>query len=128
MRLRELRRGANEFTIALSDDLLKNIETPTACLVFGKDDFESGAYFGLISSRSPVTTLESRVKVMRAHRIQLSSKDELLRLVTDEPHVENLQSRLGSAASVVVLFPKLRALLVGKLAAIGANRGPMRAR
>lgn len=64
---------------------------------------------------------------MRAHRIQLSSKDELLKLVTDKPHVGNLQSRLGPSASVVVLFPKLSALLVGKLAAIGANRGPMRA-
>ncbi len=126
-RLCESRRGANEFTIARSHDLLKNISTPTACLVFGKNDYESGAYFGLVSSRSPVTTLESRVKVMRALRVQPSSKDELLKLVTDKPHAGNLQSRLASAASVVVLSPKLSAHLVGKLAAIEANRGPMRA-
>ena len=53
MRLRELRRGANEFTIARSDDLLKNIETPTACLVFGKDYYESGAYSGLSAHDRP---------------------------------------------------------------------------
>ena len=126
-RLRESRRGANEFTIARPHDLLKDIGRPTACLVFGKDDSESSAYIGLVSSRSPVTTLESRVKVMRARRIQPPEIAELLKLVTDKPHAANLRSRLASADPVVVLSSKLSAHLIGKLAGIEANRAPMRA-
>ena len=126
-RLSESHLGAEEFTIARSHDLLKNINTPTACLVFGKNDHESSAYLGLVSRRSPVTTLESRVKVMRALSIQPSARAELLKLVTDKPHAANLRSRLASTATVVVLSSKLSVHLIGKLAAIEVNRGPMHA-
>ena len=57
--------------------------------------------------------------------IEPSSKNELLRLVTEQPHVRNLQNKLASNETVIVLSPKLSAHLVEKLAAIEANRGPM---
>ena len=126
-RLCESRRGANEFTIARSHELFEKVRLPTACLVIGRDEEESEVYFGVASSRSPVTTLESRIKVKRALRIQPSSKSGLFRLITDKVHARNLRARLPSHDSVVVLSPKLSAHLVDKLAAIDANRGAMRA-
>jgi len=124
--LRESRRGVSEFTIARAHDLLEKVKTPTACLILGQDDGEESVYFGLVSSRSPVTTLESRIKVKRAVAIRPSSKRGLRSLVTDAPHAENLQTRLDSSTSVTPLSPKLSAHLIDKLAAIDSNRGPMR--
>jgi hypothetical protein len=127
LRLRESRRGVSEFTFARAHNLLEKVKTPTACLIFGQDDGDESAYFGLVSSRSPVTTLESRIKVKRAVAIQPSSKSGLRALITETPHAGNLQTRLASPASVIPLSPKLSAHLIDKLAGIEANRGPMRA-
>jgi hypothetical protein len=126
-RLRDSRRGANEFTIARSHELFEKVRVPTACLIIGKDDDSSDVYFGLASSRSPVTTLESRVKVKRAQKIQPSSKTAILELVTDRMHARNLRGRLESSESVIALSPKLSAHLTEKLAEVQSNRGAMRA-
>jgi len=126
-RLRESRRGANEFTIARSHELFEKVHAPTACLVIGKDDDGSQVYFGLASSRSAVTTLESRVKVKRAQPIEPSSKEALTNLLTERPHARNLRNRLASFESVIALSPKLSVHLVEKLVEIDSNRGAMRA-
>ncbi|MCT9000240.1 hypothetical protein [Chelativorans intermedius] len=126
-RLQESRRGANEFTIARSHELFEKVRVPTACLVIGKGDDGSDVYFGLASSRSAVTTLESRIKVKRAQHIQPSSKSEIIKLVTDNAHTRNLRDRLESRESVIALSPKLSVHLVEKLAEIESNRGAMRA-
>lgn len=61
------RRGLNEFTLGRAHELCADIKTPTICLIFGKlsewaapEKIEHFAYIGLVSSRSPVTTLETR--------------------------------------------------------------------
>ena len=72
--LRESRRGANEFTIARSHELFEKVRVPIACLIIGKDGGRSEVFLGVASSRSAVTTLESRIKVKRALHIQPSSK------------------------------------------------------
>ncbi len=125
-RLRDSRRGANEFTIARSHELFEKVRVPTACLVIGNGDDDSEIYFGLARSRSAVTTLESRIKVKRALHIQPSTKSGVLDLVTDKAHARNLRDRLASGESVIALSPKLSVHLVEKLAAIDSNRGAMR--
>lgn len=127
LRLSTSRRGANEFTIARSHELLKIVQVPTACLVIGKDGDWSEVYFGLASSLTTVTTLESRIKVKRALRIQPSSKSDILKLVKDKSHARNLRDRLSSRQSVISLSPKLSVHLVEKLAGISSNHGAMRA-
>ena len=118
LRLRESRHGTNEFTIARPREAVTEVRPPTACLLFGRNDQWSEAHFGIVSSRSGVSTLESRIKVKRALRILPSLKASLLQLVTEQPYAGNLQSRLTSDGSVIVLSPKLSAHLVEKLAAI----------
>ncbi|MCW8128088.1 hypothetical protein [Microbulbifer halophilus] len=126
-RLRESRRGANEFTIARSHDLFEKVRVPTACLVIGRGDDSGEIYFGLASSRSAVTTLESRIKVKRASHIKPSSKSDIIKLVTDKAHGRNLRKRLATRESVIALSPKLSVHLLEQLAAIESNHGAMRA-
>ncbi|MFC1935902.1 hypothetical protein ACFLX9_04015 [Chloroflexota bacterium] len=126
--LRESRRGVSEFAIARAHALLENVRVPTPCLVQGSNDNENSSqlYFGLVSSRQPITTLESRIKIRRVVQIQPQSITELVRLIRKEPFARNLKQRLGANASVVTLSPKLSSHLLGRLSSIEANRGAMR--
>src|SRR6266404_3758685 len=126
-RLLESRRGVSEFTVARSHSLLEKAKVPMFCLIRGTTENQENLYFGLISSRSAVTTLESRIKVKRVVSIQPRSESELASLVTQQPHAKNLRDRLHSRAAVITLSPKLSSHVIEKLGAIDANRGAMRA-
>ena len=125
-RLRESSRGLAEFTIARSHDNFGKLKAPTACLIFSRDAVDAEARFGLVGSRSAVSTLESRVKVRRSQRIRPTSKAGLLELITETPHSNRLRRRLESDHPVIVLSSQLSAHLVHKLAEIERNRGAMR--
>jgi hypothetical protein len=125
--LRESRRGVNEFTVARRHDLLKSAKPSTPCLIWGKNSDSESIYFGLISSRSAITTLDSRLKIRRALEIQPSSQSKLIRLVKDRKHAQSLTARLRDGKSVVTLTPKLSSYLIEKLASIASNQGSMRA-
>lgn len=125
--LRESRRGAHEFTIARSHALLEGVRVPTLCLIQGKSASDENLYLGLISSRSAVTTLESRIKIRRGVQIQPHSRSGLLRLVTEKPHAKNMKERLREGEAVIALSPKLSSHLIERLASIDSNRGAMRA-
>ena len=121
------RRGVNEFTVARPHSLFDGLKVPAPCLIIGKSDFEEKVCFGLLTSKSAVTTLESRVKVSRAVDINPSSEDGVCGLVTESPHARNLLSRLSTKQAVVHLSPKLSSHLIERLAGIAGNRGGMRA-
>jgi hypothetical protein len=104
-RLLESRRGVNEFTIARSHELLEGVRAPSSCLVHGQSEDGELFFFGLISSRSAVTTLESRIKIRRCVQIQPNSKSKLLQLVTEKTHAKNLKERLSESESVIALSP-----------------------
>jgi hypothetical protein len=126
-RLRESRRGISEFTVARHHTLLEDAKFPTACLIIGHGEDSEELCFGLISSRSAVTTLDSRINVKRVVKIRPQSESELLKLVTQKPHKKNLKERLGDGSPVVTLSPKLSSHLLERLASISHNRSAMRA-
>ena len=138
--LYESRRGVNEFTIARSHSLLDGVRVPTPCIIVAPDppdpdaaDFDpffseplqdaDHLHFGLITSLSAVTTLESRIKIKRCVRINPTSEAGLLQLVTQQPHAGNLKKRLRSGGSIVQLSPKLSSHMIGRLASIETNHG-----
>lgn len=125
-RLQESRRGVNEFTIARSHSLLEGVRIPTPCLIQWRSDGSEYLYFGIISSRSAVTTLESRIKIRQVAKIKPESKAELIQFVSEKPHAQNLKNKLCSNVSIVILSPKLSSHLVEKLSSIKANHGAMR--
>ncbi|MGR8999377.1 MAG: hypothetical protein ACU88J_10050 [Gammaproteobacteria bacterium] len=129
------KRGVNEFTIARPHALFDNVQVPAPCLVIGQSNFEDfegrsnyeeSIYFGLLSSKSAITTLESRAKVSRAVEITPSSKKNLISLVTEAPHARNFATRIEAKNSVILLTPKLSGHLIDRLASIQSNNGGMR--
>ena len=118
-----LDRGVSRHLLGLLDD----VKVPTVCLIQGKSHDAEDLYFGQISSRGAVTTLESRIKVKRVVKIQPSSQSTLLNLVKEKLHASNLKKRLQDSRSVIALSPKLGSHLIDRLASIDANHGGMRA-
>ena len=121
------KRGVNEFTIARPHSQLDEVKAPTACLLLGQSAGVEKVCFGLISSKSPISTLDSRIKVSRCVQISPSSVAGLAALVTEPPHARNLGARLQLAHSTTPLSPKLSSHLIERLASIGENHGGLRA-
>ena len=132
--LTESRRGFNEFTLARPHALLSDIKTPTACVIFGSppelmrpEEANPHAYLGIVSSRSPITTLDTRIKIKRAVRIEPATEDGLVTLLGTGPQASLLRKKLESTPPGIVLSPRLSSSLIESMAAIPANQGPMRA-
>lgn len=121
------RRGANEFTVARHHAHVDDVKVPAPCLVIGKSEGTEQIYFGLLSSKSPITTLDTRLKVSRSVEITPSSALAMAELVTEAPHARNLSDRMQADQPVTLLSPKLSSHLIERLASIQGNRGGMRA-
>lgn len=121
--------GFNEFTLARSHDLLSEIRPPTVCLIINSKPAwvsHTGetphAHIGIVSSRGPITTLETRIKVKRAVCITPATQDELVDLLATSQHATQLRRRLETSDPIVALPPKLSRSLIEALASIQANR------
>lgn len=130
--LAQSRGGFNEFTIARAHDLLSAIHPPTVCIVFNeKPDWlrrgneQQHAHIGIVTSRRPVTTLETRIKVKRAVRVQPATVQELTALLVSA-YANQLVKRLQDDPPVAVLSPKLSSAIITALADIPANRLALR--
>lgn len=121
------RRGVNEFTFARQHSQFADVKIPAPCLLIGKYGDTEQICFGLIKSKSAITTLDSRIKVYRSVDIAPSSEAKMAALVTDTPFAKNIATRLKSTQLVTLLSPKLSGHLIGLLAAIQTNKGGMRA-
>ena len=119
--------GLQRFTIARSRSLLDHVGVPTGCLLYA-DDYsdEQVAYFALLSTRSSVSTLETRVKIERAHKIHPANTQELLSLIDDKAMATNLRKRLDEFDSVIPLSPALSVEIINVLASDENNRVAMR--
>ena len=121
------RRGVNEFTFARQHSQVADIKVPAPCLLIGKYGDTEQICFGIIKSKSAITTLDSRIKVSRSVDITPSSVAKMAALVIDAPFAKNIATRLKSAQLVTLLSPKLSSHLIGLLAVIQSNKGGMRA-
>jgi hypothetical protein len=127
------RGGFNEFTLARNHDLLSFIHPPTVCIIFsskgarlGHRHDEPHARLGIISSRSPITTLDTRIKVKRAVQTAPSTEPELVSLLGASAQAEQLRKRLESTASVVALAPKLSRSVIEAIATVPENHSALR--
>lgn len=124
-RLSESRYGLNEFTIARSHQLLRSAKYQTICLVIGKNNISKHAHIALVTSRQPVTTLETRIKVKRGTSIEPETAQKLGNLLTDKKHARSLKTLLRGSSAVLTLTPKLSSHLIERLASIETNLGGM---
>ncbi|MFC3801024.1 hypothetical protein [Cohnella sp. GCM10012308] len=126
-RLKETRRGVNEFTVARPHSIIDAVSVPTVCLIQGNNqDGSTCLYIGLLDSRKTITTLDSRLKIKRSLPINPNTIFELIQLVAKKNHKSYLQKKLDTNAPVVLLSPKLSSYLIRRIASIETNLGPMR--
>jgi len=125
--LQDSRGGTSQFTIARRHAARNAVRVPAICLLVGSN-YAGGTeiHFGLLQSRTPVTTLESRLKIVAAQSVSPSSEDALLRLVTDNALRPVLRRQLETDDSVVMLSPAVSVHLVEKLSKVQENRRAMR--
>jgi hypothetical protein len=130
--LTESRLGFSEFTLAKPHNLVADVKTPTLCLVFGKDLPTYSAigeraarphlaFIGIIASRMPITTLETRLKIHHAVQIAPDTERAVKQLVKDPSLSTTLRKKLKSPSAVVLLSPRLSGALVRALAGIRGN-------
>jgi len=118
--------GLNRFTIARPRSVLQNVRVPTGCLLFAEGGWHDPvSYFALLSTRSPGTTLEHRVRIERAHKIHPATTQELLSLIDDKAMATNLRKKLKEFGSVVPLSPALSVEIINVLAKEDHNRAAM---
>jgi hypothetical protein len=121
------RRGVGDFTIAFPHDALRGVHVPAPCIVLNRKGSDSKAYFGLLTSKGPVTTLETRVKFSRGAAISFGTAKGLSKVLRDKRQAASMTRRLRSAGAAIRLSPNLGAKLIDGLASILKNRRPMRA-
>ncbi len=124
-RITESKYGSSNFTLVHPHHQVESINTPAPCLIEGVAAGEPELFFGLISFRRAVATLDSRIRVRLGARIQPNSIFELVELLTEQRHKSNLENRLFSPDSSVVLSPKLSSHIIHKLGTIEANSDAM---
>lgn len=124
--LQDSRLGINEFTAARSHGFLTDVKVPTLCLILGGDSKNEEIYLGWIKSKSPITTLESRIKIIHGSKILPETERDLINILQEKRHANNLETRLGVQSYVTSLSPKLSSYLLERLYSFDKNRGVMR--
>lgn len=126
--LKESRGGTNHFTVARRHPARNTLSVPTACLLVGQShSSEPEIHLGLLKTRTPVTTLESRLKIVSAQAVSPSSEGALLGVMSNSAMQSVLRRQLEGEAQVVTLSPGVSMHLIEKLAEIPENRRAMRA-
>lgn len=118
----------SEFTVTRAHWLTDKVRAYSVGILIRETPINGTEIFiGLVRSRAPISTLDSRIGFTAVRKMKPSSEDELLNLATEPMLKGILRSRLNSNESVVPLSPKLSEHLVKKLAAIDENHDVMRA-
>ena len=123
--LRKSRRGLSEFTLTYPHTLVDHVRAPTLCLIESADQ-GAGLRIGVLRSKSAISTLDSRIKVLRTILLDTESLTELTQLLTDPTHFRNFQRRIDGESPIVVLSPKLSEHIVNRLATVESNRVALR--
>jgi len=126
--LKESRGGTNHFTVARRHPARNTLSVPTACLLVGQShSSEPEIHLGLLKTRTPVTTLESRLKIVSAQAVSPSSEGALLGVMSNSAMKSVLRRQLEGEAQVVTLSTGVSMHLIEKLAEIPENLRAMRA-
>lgn len=95
------------------------------CILIGEDVDYPELRFGLVSSRQAVTTLDTRVKVIRANLLAVKSEDELKSKLI-EPKFKRTINQLTRGTYVDYPSGKLSSYIVGVLADQKGNHQALR--
>lgn len=113
--LRQSRAGGREFTIARRHENFSGIKSRSLCLVVGREENASfKLYIGVISSKQPITTLDTRIKVRRLQPISPNTATEFAKVTGIEDQASQVSTtvskiskkRGGSVIYALSAFPE----------------------
>lgn len=124
------RNGVSEFTMAKRHSALSGTRTPCVVLIFGgrtttswssRPSTQKVAYVGILQSKHPFTTLETRIKVKRSVLVEPTTERKLINLLDRSRFAHDLSERLLTSDDLITLSPKLSVAVVDALLKIDAN-------
>jgi hypothetical protein len=132
--LSDSRGGLTEFTLTEPHDLLREVQVPCVCLIFGKRSRDSVSrfrpaavsYLGVLQSRAPVATLDSRIKITRGAMVYPSSVGGLVNALEPGRYATDLSGRLRRPVPIFRLAPQLSIEVIDALLREPRNRGALR--
>jgi hypothetical protein len=124
------KNGMTEFTLNVPHEYLREVVAPCMCIITGTqtqglEDGEEVAYVGVIKSKRVISTLDTRIKVERIHRV-LPAASELPANIEDARFSQMFADRLVREEPVVRLPPKLSVIVVETLSKNRRNHGALR--
>lgn len=120
--------------MARSHTFFERVKIPTMCFVFGTSfgfrdrvRYEQNVCMaGILSSRTRITSLETRIKITRALHLEDMTPDDFTLLLRGTVHERNIRQRLEDESSFVLLSPEMSGVLIEELAKLPRNADVLR--
>lgn len=116
------KQGFNRFTLAKPHEALGELKLPTLCLAEFRDGKSRKCYVGVIESKAPITTFESRLTVIKLQALSLTSLKSLEAKLSTRGFRTALKNDLASDGFALTPGPKLSAAMIEALAKEPENR------
>ena len=118
----ESKRGLDRFTFAKPHDAFQDVKLPTLCLVEMREGVTRKCFVGVAKSKAAVTTLDSRLTVIKLQALDLSSLEAIEAKLVEKYFQTTLKQKLSTTYLASGLSPKLSAAIIDALAADSQNR------
>jgi hypothetical protein len=120
--LGESKRGLGRFTLARPHDEFRDLKLPTICLVEMANGRSRKYYVGVVTSKAPVTTLDSRLTVIKLQRLNLASLNALSEKLPGRAFKNAFKSKLAIHNLALGLTPKLSVAVIEALSTDASNK------
>lgn len=116
----ESRRGAHRFSFTRAHENFNKLKTPAPCIIYLKDGKEEECFFGIAKSQQSVSTLDSRVNIHNAHRINPSNPESLANLLPND-RIRSFFNKKVAGNLVSILTAKSSSHIIETLSEDKAN-------
>jgi hypothetical protein len=112
----ESRNGARQFTIAKHHDYVGMIKTPSIFIANIKETQNASMlYIGVISQKSAVSTIDSRLSIKSGYSVHIDSFDALTKKINDQQIRKIINDKIPQVGNAAVLSPKASAAIINVL-------------
>jgi hypothetical protein len=115
------KNGFAKFSITKKHEKLDKGHKNPPCLILGSGKNSYAIYLGLVSSTNAVSTLDSRLTIRRAAKIEPGDVDSLVKTVADSHYSKQIKDLLSKNEDVCFLTANQSKHLLNGLSRIGSN-------
>jgi DNA-binding TFAR19-related protein (PDSD5 family) len=110
------RNGTSQFTIAKHHDYVSMIKTPSIFIANIKESqYTSMLYIGVISDKSAVSTIDSRISIKSGSSVHIASFDELTERINDQQIKKIIKDNVPQTRNATVLSPMASVAIINVL-------------